>query len=126
MSVDPELAGLVRGAIAELAVANVSEMRMFGGIGFMLNGNLLVGASSRGLLVRVGRQAQGEALARPGTRPMEMRGRRMEGYIYADPAELSASAVKSWIELAVRHVSTLAPKAAKSKPARPRRPVRRG
>jgi hypothetical protein len=64
MSVDPELAGLVRGAIAELAVANVSEMRMFGGIGFMLNGNLLVGASSRGLLVRVGRQAQGEARAR--------------------------------------------------------------
>jgi TfoX/Sxy family transcriptional regulator of competence genes len=126
MSVDPQLTGFVRDAITELSVANVSEVRMFGGIGVMLNGNLLVGVSSRGLLVRVGPQAQDEALARPGTRPMEMRGRRMEGYIHADPPGLSASAVKSWIELAVRYVSTLAPKAAKSKAARPRRPVRRG
>jgi len=55
---------------------------MFGGIGFMLNGNLLVGASKRGLLLRVGKDRQSQALAKPGTRQMEMRGRLMDGYIY--------------------------------------------
>jgi len=42
---------------------------MFGGIGFMLNGNLVAGASPRGLLVRVGKDRQAEALAWPATPP---------------------------------------------------------
>jgi TfoX/Sxy family transcriptional regulator of competence genes len=122
MSVDDKLTDLVRTALADLRVAKVSEMWMFGGIGFMLNGNLLAGASSRGLLVRIGRQAQEAALARPGTRPMVMRGRTMEGYVYADRPGLTAGAVEHWIELAVQHVSTLPPKAPKSKAARPKKP----
>ena len=61
-------------------VKPVAEVKMFGGIGFMLNGNLLVGASKRGLLVRVGKDRQSQALAKPGTRQMEMRGRLMDGY----------------------------------------------
>ena len=47
-----------------------SEQKMFGGICFMLNGNMLVGASPRGLMVRVGKDANDAALARPHTRPM--------------------------------------------------------
>ena len=82
---------------------------MFGGIGFMLNGNLLVGASKRGLLLRVGKDRQAQALARPGTRQMEMRGRLMQGYIYVDPP-IEPSTVRGWVDMATAFVRTLPPK----------------
>jgi len=82
---------------------------MFGGIGFMLNRNLLVGASKRGLLLRVGKDRQSQALAQPRTRPMEMRGRVMEGYVYVDPP-VARGAVRRWVEMASAFVRTLPPK----------------
>lgn len=112
---DPELAGAVRAALT--GVRAVTEVKMFGGIGFMLNGNLLVGASKRGLLLRVGKDRQSEALARPATRPMEMRGRLMEGYVYVDPP-VAPGAVRGWVEMATAFVRTLPPKTkAKRQPA---------
>jgi TfoX/Sxy family transcriptional regulator of competence genes len=86
---------------------------MFGGVGFMLNGNLIAGASPRGLLLRVGSERSAEALARPGARPMVMRGRALAGYVYVDPPALSAAAVRAWIELALSYVRALPPRAAK-------------
>ena len=82
---------------------------MFGGIGFMLNGNLLVGASKRGLLLRVGKDRQSQALAKPGTRQMEMRGRAMDGYVYVDPP-VAPDAVRGWVDMARAFVRTLPPK----------------
>ena len=82
---------------------------MFGGIGFMLNGNLLCGASKRGLLLRVGKDWQSQALANPGTRQMDMRGRPMDGYIYVDPP-IGHDAVRGWVEMATAFVRTLPPK----------------
>ncbi|MGH6923805.1 MAG: TfoX/Sxy family protein [Propylenella sp.] len=93
----------------------VSEQRMFGGICFMLNGNMIAGASRRGLLLRVGKEAHASAIKRPGARPMEMRGKLMEGYIYVDPAHLGGAALRDWLKLALDFVRTLPPKAAKSK-----------
>jgi hypothetical protein len=88
-----------------------SEQAMFGGICFMIDGNMAVGASpARGLLLRVGREAYGAALARPGTRPMEMRGRPMEGYLYVDPAALTPAELEDWVALATAFVRTLPPK----------------
>ena len=83
---------------------------MFGGLGFMVNGNLVAAASPRGLLLRVGKERQHEALAQPGIRPMEMRGRRMQGYVYADPPPASDDAVKAWLMQALDYVRTLPPK----------------
>jgi hypothetical protein len=91
---------------------------MFGGIGFMLNGNMLAAASKRGLLVRVGKERQPTALSRPGARPMEMRGRVMEGYVYVDPPALTGDATQEWLQLALAFVHTLPPKASGAKPAR--------
>jgi TfoX/Sxy family transcriptional regulator of competence genes len=91
---------------------------MFGGIGFMLNGNLIAAASKRGLLLRVGKNRQNDVLAQPGTRPMEMGGRRMEGYVYIDPPALDDDAVRAGLQLALAFVRTLPPKAAGTKPAR--------
>ena len=113
MSFDEELAASVRAALS--GAGSVREIKMFGGIGFMLNGNLIVAASKRGLLVRVGKVRQREALARPGARPMIMRGRAMEGYIYVDPPAITAGAVKEWIKFALVFVRTLPRKASGTK-----------
>lgn len=115
MGGDDELAGRVRAALADTRA--IHEIKMFGGIGFMLNGNMIVGASKRGLLVRIGKDRQAEALKRPGARPMEMRGRTMEGYVYVDPPALAGRALKTWLQMAVDFVRTLPPKGAKAKPA---------
>jgi TfoX N-terminal domain len=94
---------------------------MFGGIGFMLNGNLLVGASKRGLLLRVGKDRQSQALAKPGTRQMEMRGRPMDGYIYVDPP-IGPDAVRGWVDMAIAFVRTLPAKTkAKRRPTKQKR-----
>jgi hypothetical protein len=77
----------------------------------MLNGNLVAAASRRGLLLRVGKDRQSEALAHSGARQMVMRGRAMEGYVYVDPPALNKQAVQNWVQLAVAHVQTLPPKA---------------
>jgi TfoX/Sxy family transcriptional regulator of competence genes len=103
-----QLAESVRTALAE--AGSIREVKMFGGIGFMLNGNLVAAASKRGLLVRVGRERQGDALARAGARPMVMRGRTMDGYIYVDPPALTSRAVQAWLRLAIDFVYTLPPK----------------
>jgi len=55
------------------------EVKMFGGVGFKLNGNLVAAATRRGLLLRIGKDHQAEALLQPGARPMIMRGWTMEG-----------------------------------------------
>lgn len=101
---------------AALPAKGLSEQKMFGGIGFMLNGNMIAAASKRGLLLRVGKDRHSEALARSGARPMEMRGRTVEGYVRVDPKSLSEAALVSWLALARAYVETL--------PSKARRPTR--
>ena len=120
MGAESDLALRVRAALQSLEA--VREVKMFGGVGFMLNGNLVAAASNRGLLLRVGRERQDEALAQPGTRPMEMRGRRMEGYVYADPPPHSEDAIKARLRLALDYVQTLPPKSADARPKRTKGP----
>src|SRR5258708_11901914 len=106
---DQELAASVRAAL--LGAGTIREVKMFGGIGFMLKGNLIAGASSRGLLVRVGKAREPEALAQAGARPMQMKGRTMESYIYVDHPALHDRAVQACIRLALPYVLSLPPKA---------------
>jgi TfoX/Sxy family transcriptional regulator of competence genes len=103
-----QIAESVRTALA--GTGAVREVKMFGGIGFMLNGNLVVAASKRGLLVRIGKDRQREALARAGARPVVMRGRKLDGYIYVDAPVLTARAVQAWLRFAVDFVQALPPK----------------
>ena len=113
MTPEEKLAADLRAHLS--SAGRISEVWMFGGIGFMLNGNMVAAVSKRGLLLRVGKDRQGEALARPGARPMEMQGRRMEGYVYVDPETLDDRALKAWLGEASSYVRTLPPKAAKAK-----------
>jgi TfoX/Sxy family transcriptional regulator of competence genes len=101
---------------------SIREMRMFGGVGFMLDGNLVTAISKRGLLLRLGRDRQTNVMSRPGVRPMEMRGRQMKDYVYVDPDSIAGeAALKSWINQASAFVHTLPPKDAPS----PRRKSRK-
>lgn len=103
MALNEKLAGHVRAALE--GVRDVREVKMFGGLGFMLNGNMVAAASERGLLVRVGEAGKVEALAR-GAQPMVMNGREMRGFVWVG-GTLDARAVKSWLRLARAFVDTL-------------------
>ena len=116
MRPDDELAVRVRAALAGTRAFH--EVRMFGGIGFMLNGNFVAAASRRGLLVRVGKDQQDDVLARPGARPMEMRGRVVEGYVYLDPSALTDGDIEVWLRRALTFVETLPAKASGEKKPR--------
>jgi TfoX/Sxy family transcriptional regulator of competence genes len=116
MAIDEKLSDQVRAALA--GKDGVGEVKMFGGIGFMLNGNMVAAASDRGLLLRLGETGQVEALGR-GAQPMIMNGRTMKGYVRVTD-ELDARAVKSWLRLAVAFVDTLPPKKGGAKSAKKR------
>ena len=116
MSADQDLVTRIRAILAK--AGQISEMRMFGGNAFMLNGNMLASSSKRGLMLRVGKDQAASALTRPGTRQIEMRGRPMEGYIRVDPAGLDDKSLREWLELATSFVQTLPAKSAKTKAKR--------
>src|SRR5712692_1738038 len=107
MSDNDRLVVLLRAALA--GAGSLREVRMFGGTCFMLDGNMIAGASPRGLLVRVGKDRHDEALAR-GARAMEMRDRIMAGYVFVDPKGLDDRALREWIAMARGFVATLPPK----------------
>ena len=117
MADNDELADRIRAAL--VGAGSIREVRMFGGLCFMLNGNMVGGVSKRGMLVRVGADGQPAALARPNARTMEMGGRPMAGYIFVDPPPTDDGGVRDWLNLAVAFVGTLP-----AKPPKPRRKTR--
>ncbi len=82
------LAERVRAGIDRPAVAK----RMFGGITFMLNGNMLCCVSAKGLMVRVGAEAEPEALERPFVARCLGAGRPMTGFLLVEPRGVSEDA----------------------------------
>jgi TfoX/Sxy family transcriptional regulator of competence genes len=92
-----------------------TEKKMFGGSGFMLNGNMVVGAMSTGeLLARVDRDRHEETKRRPGALPMIQGGREMVGFILVTDEGLEdEDALKAWITYCQDYVKTLPPKDAK-------------
>ena len=114
---DP-MAARLRDALGRRAF---TERKMFGGTCFMIEGNMLVGTSKRGLLVRVGKDAHAAAAARPHARPMEMGGRSMEGYLHVGPEGTASEAeLAFWLDLALACVQTLPPKDKPAKVAKKR------
>ena len=117
VATDP-MVGRLRAALGRRAF---TEQKMFGGTCFMLNGNMLIGTSKRGLLVRVGKDAHAAAVARPHARPMEMGGRSMEGYVHVAPEGTASEAeLAGWLDRALAFVETLPPKVKSAKVAKKR------
>jgi TfoX/Sxy family transcriptional regulator of competence genes len=103
MAIDEKQADQVRAALAD--AGSVREVKMFGGLGFMLNGNMVAASSHRGLIVRVGEGGVSAALAR-GAQPMIMNGRQMKGFVWVTGTP-DAGAVRTWLRTARAFVETL-------------------
>jgi TfoX/Sxy family transcriptional regulator of competence genes len=98
---------------AVLRDEQITEQRMFGGVCFMLRGNMVAGTLRGELLVRVGKEANAAALQRPHARQMEM-SPPAPGYIIVSNAGTDRDEdLNAWVALAVAHVRTLPPKARK-------------
>lgn len=88
-----------------------AEKEMFGGIAFMVHGNMAVGVSSDELMVRVGKEAHDEAVARPGARIFDLSARPMRGWILVSQEGLATDAdLDSWIQQGVAYAESLPPK----------------
>lgn len=105
-----ELADRVRAMIGHKP--GMTETKMFGGVGFMLNGNMVAGSMKSGaLLVRVGPGLHEEAKRRPGANAMQQGGKEMKGFIeVTDEGQETDEALKDWLDYAEAFVKTLPPK----------------
>jgi TfoX/Sxy family transcriptional regulator of competence genes len=106
---DEALAGRIRAALE--GNEGVTERKMFGGIAFMLDGNMCCGVVKDELMVRLSAEASERALAEPGARPMDFTGRRMRGFLFVGPVALASDDdLRGWVGRAVDFVGTLPPK----------------
>jgi len=89
----------------------MTERKMFGGLAFMYQGNMLVGIIGESLMARVGPTEYEHALERPHVRNMDFTGKPMKGYVYIDPAGFdSDSDLGNWVDLCIRFNASLPPK----------------
>ncbi len=109
MAYDEDLALRVRSALA--AEAGVDERRMFGALTFLVGGNLACGVTGDALMIRLPPEEAATSLAEPATRPMEMGGRRMKGWVFVGPTAVADDvALGSWVARGVAFARTLPPK----------------
>ena len=109
MAYDEDLAHRLR--IAFQDEAGVVEKKMFGGIAFMVRGNMCCGVNGSNLMVRVGAEQYDDAVSLPHARPMDFTGRPMRGLVYVDGNGLETDKnLREWIDLSMKFVSTLPPK----------------
>jgi hypothetical protein len=122
MAYDEELAHRLRELLAD--EDGLTEKQMFGGLAFLLHGNMSVSASGRGgLLVRIDPAETETALARPHVALMQMGGRTMDGWITVAPEGLKTKRdLAAWVKRGVTFARTLTPK---QQPARSSGPSKR-
>ena len=106
MAFDTQLAETVRRDLAHLP--GISEKRMFGGLCFLWHGNMLCGVDRDGLMYRVGKDNEADALAIDGAAPMQFTGRKMGGFIEVDEdAAQDSGRRQQWLDLALTFVGGL-------------------
>jgi hypothetical protein len=106
MAYDEGLAQRVREALGDLP--DLVEKKMFGGVGFMVRGNMACGVNKDRLIVRVGSERHEEALARPHTGPFDITGRPMKGWVMVAPDGYESDEVlRDWVQQGVDFSLTL-------------------
>ena len=110
MAYDEDLANGIRELMA--GEPGVTEKKMFGGLAFLVGGNMSVAASGQGgLLVRVGPEETGALLDKPHARPFQMRGREMRGWVRVDEAGVRTKReLEPWVKRGVAYARSLPPK----------------
>ena len=109
MAYDEDLAQRIRELLAR---EPVTEKKMFGGLAFLLGGNMAVAASGQGgLMVRVDPAESDRLVSTTTARMMEMRGREMSGWLRVDSADLRSKAqLAKWVEVGTAYARSLPPK----------------
>jgi TfoX/Sxy family transcriptional regulator of competence genes len=104
---DEELAGRIRALLG--GRDDLTEKKMFGGLAFLLGGNMAVAASGQGgILVRVDPEESDELVASTAAEPMEMRGRQMAGWLRVDTADVAADdELAAWVERGASYAASL-------------------
>jgi TfoX-like protein len=105
MAYDEKLAARIRKALAD--TKGIEEKRMFGGVAFLLRGNMLVGVHKDELIVRIAPDDTEEALRNQDTRIFDITGRPMKGWILVGSSAVAGARLTKWIERARGFVKTL-------------------
>ena len=107
MAYDEDLANRMRELLA--SESDLTEKKMFGGLAFLIGGNMAVAASGEGgVLVRVDPGQSDAVVARTNARPMEMRGRPMQGWLRVGPDDVRTKReLAKWVELGATYARSL-------------------
>ena len=107
MAYDEELADRIRELVG--SQPDLIEQKMFGGLAFLLGGNMAVAASGQGgILVRVDPAESDELVATTNARLMEMGGRRMRGWLRVDPEDVRTKGqLAKWVDLGTTYARSL-------------------
>src|SRR5437764_15125669 len=110
MAYDEDLANRIRELLA--AERGVSEQKMFGGLAFLIGGNMSVAASGQGgLMLRCDPAETDKLLKKPHARRFEMRGRSMDGWLRVDAEGVSTKRqLEPWVKIGVGYARSLPPK----------------
>jgi TfoX/Sxy family transcriptional regulator of competence genes len=107
MAYDEQLADRIRELLG--GTSDLTERKMFGGLAFLIGGNMAVAASGQGgALVRVDPGQSDGIVARTNARPMEMRGRKMQGWLRVGPDDLRTKRqLVRWVTLGAKYARSL-------------------
>jgi TfoX/Sxy family transcriptional regulator of competence genes len=106
MAFDEALAERIRKTLARKK--GIAEKKMFGGVGFLLNGNMLVGVWKDSLIVRLGEEGGEDAMREPHVKLFDITGKPMKGWILvAREGVAGDDRLKDWIERAMKFVRSL-------------------
>jgi|SRR5215203_4698680 len=109
MAFDEQLAARIRAHLGKRS--GVAERKMFGGIIFMLQGNMCCGVHGDALIARIGAEEASEALAEPHTHVFDLTGRPMKAWVLVDRQGLvNAGQLEKWVDRAAKHAASLPPK----------------
>ena len=108
MAYDEALAARVRALLASRS--DVGERKMFGGLTFVVAGNMCCGVQGDELIVRLDPEREDEALAGPHARPMDFTGRPMRGFVTVRPEGLEGAELERWVQEAVVRAESRPPK----------------
>jgi TfoX/Sxy family transcriptional regulator of competence genes len=110
MAYDEELADRIRAWLGERP--GLTEKKMFGGLAFLIGGNMAIAASGQGgILVRVDPEESDALVASTAAEPMEMRGRLMAGWLRVEAADVAGDGeLAEWVERGAGYAASLPPK----------------
>ena len=107
MAYDQQLDARINQTVASWGA---TKRKMFGGTCYLLHGNIVCGVHQDRLIVRVGEEAGTVALDEPHTRPFDITGRPMKGWVMVAPQGYAGDGLNAWLERARVFVATLPPK----------------